>query len=167
MRDCVPVPLTPKVFDTLLVLMANSGHLVEKDELMQRLWPDTFVEEATLARNISDFRKALGGASNGQKYIDTVPKRGYRFVATVRESCDERTEWLVEKATKFPRVTDEDEESSAGERYAAEAEQAIQEKALAAVRFEKSAYTWRVVTMVLVGCLLLVVLVATIRTVFH
>ncbi|HEX4949850.1 MAG TPA: tetratricopeptide repeat protein [Blastocatellia bacterium] len=81
------VPLTSKVFDTLLVLVEQRGHLVEKDELMRRLWPDSFVEEVTLAHNISDLRKALG--NEGRKYIETVSKRGYRFVADVSEVADE------------------------------------------------------------------------------
>ncbi|HET8676998.1 MAG TPA: transcriptional regulator, partial [Blastocatellia bacterium] len=77
LRGGEPVALTPKVFDTLVALVERSGHLVEKAELIDRLWPDTFVEEGTLTRNISDLRKALGE----EKYIETVPKRGYRFVA--------------------------------------------------------------------------------------
>jgi DNA-binding winged helix-turn-helix (wHTH) protein len=80
------VPLTPKAFDTLLVLIKNSGHLLGKEELMAKVWPDSFVEENNLAQNISALRKALGGEDDGQKYIETVPKRGYRFVADVRES---------------------------------------------------------------------------------
>jgi DNA-binding winged helix-turn-helix (wHTH) protein/tetratricopeptide (TPR) repeat protein len=78
-----PVPLTPKAFDTLLALVAHSGRLVTKDDLMQQVWPGTFVEEATLAQNISVLRKALGDSSEGIRYIETVPKRGYRFIATV------------------------------------------------------------------------------------
>ena len=79
------VPLTPKAFDTLLVLVENSGHVIGKEELMRRVWPDSFVEENNLAQNISMLRKALGEDSGGQKYIETVPKRGYRFAAEVRE----------------------------------------------------------------------------------
>lgn len=90
--DGQPVSLQPKIFETLLVLVENSGHLVEKDELMTRLWPDTFVEEATLARNISDLRKSLGENGNKQKYIETVSKRGYRFVAEVRQLANEKTD---------------------------------------------------------------------------
>src|SRR5258706_13727666 len=109
LRDGASVSVTPKVFDTLLVLVENGGHLVDKDELMKRLWPDTFVEEVTLARNISDLRKALGDGANGQKYIDTVPKRGYRFVASVSEVCDEDTELVVEMATRSHLVIEEEE----------------------------------------------------------
>src|SRR4030095_8897090 len=77
------VPLPPKAFDTLLSLVENSGHLVEKDELMQRLWPDTFVEETNLPNNISLLRKALGDDTSKHIYIETVPRRGYRFIAEV------------------------------------------------------------------------------------
>src|ERR1044071_7107130 len=79
------VPLTPKAFDTLLVLVENSGHVIGKEELMRRVWPDSFVEENNLAQNISMLRKALGEDGGVQKYIETVPKRGYRFAAEVRE----------------------------------------------------------------------------------
>ena len=84
LHDEAIVPLTPKAFDMLLALVENSGHLLEKNELMQRLWPDSFVEEGSLAQNISLLRKALG-ESEDQKFIETVPRRGYRFVAGVRE----------------------------------------------------------------------------------
>lgn len=80
------IPLTPKAFDTLLVMVENSGRLLSKDELMGRVWPDSFVEENNLAQNISALRKALGETDGGQKFIETVPKRGYRFVADVRAS---------------------------------------------------------------------------------
>jgi DNA-binding winged helix-turn-helix (wHTH) protein/tetratricopeptide (TPR) repeat protein len=85
-RKGVPLPLTPKVFDALVLLIENAGHLVEKDEFMKRLWPDTFVGDDTLASNISLLRKALGGTANAQDYIVTVPKRGYRFVAAISEA---------------------------------------------------------------------------------
>src|SRR5262245_49059200 len=84
MRDGRMTPLPPKVFDTLLVLVENSGRVVTKDELMQSLWPDTFVEESNLTQNISQLRRALGDGTNGSQYIETIPKRGYRFIANVR-----------------------------------------------------------------------------------
>ena len=83
LRDGRPVPLTPKVFDLLRVLVQNAGHLVEKERLLKELWPDTFVEEANLNRCVSALRKALDGGSSEQHCIETVPKRGYRFVAPV------------------------------------------------------------------------------------
>jgi len=76
--------LPPKVFDTLVVFVENSGHLINKDEFMQELWPDTFVEEVALAQNISQLRRALGTDTIGQRLIETVPKRAYRFVARVK-----------------------------------------------------------------------------------
>jgi DNA-binding winged helix-turn-helix (wHTH) protein/tetratricopeptide (TPR) repeat protein len=85
------VALSPKPFDTLLVLVRNSGRIVEKDELLKSVWPETFVEEATLAQNIFTLRKALGG-SEGEQYIQTVPKRGYRFAASVNEVLNERAD---------------------------------------------------------------------------
>jgi len=78
------VPLSPKVFETLLVLVEHSGHVLEKDELMKRLWPDSFVEESSLTQNISLLRKALSQGGE-QQFIETVPKLGYRFVAPVKE----------------------------------------------------------------------------------
>lgn len=80
-----PVSLTPKAFDILLVLVQNGGRLTTKEELMRRVWPDSFVEEANLTVNISILRKLLGETPDGQPYIDTVPKKGYRFVAKVTE----------------------------------------------------------------------------------
>jgi DNA-binding winged helix-turn-helix (wHTH) protein/Tol biopolymer transport system component len=85
LRDSVPVALSPKVFEILLVLVRQSGHLVTKDELMSAVWPDSFVEESNLSVNISALRKALGEVADGQQYIETVPKRGYRFRAPVRQ----------------------------------------------------------------------------------
>jgi DNA-binding winged helix-turn-helix (wHTH) protein/Tol biopolymer transport system component len=80
-----PVPLAPKAFDVLLLLVQNAGRLVDKDDLIKQLWADTFVEEGNLTKHISLLRKVLGEAENGQEYISTVPKRGYRFVGRVTE----------------------------------------------------------------------------------
>jgi TolB-like protein/DNA-binding winged helix-turn-helix (wHTH) protein/Tfp pilus assembly protein PilF len=73
------------VFDTLLILVSNNGRIVEKQELMNRLWPDTFVEEANLASNIKQLRKSLGDDARQPVYIETVSRRGYRFIAPVKE----------------------------------------------------------------------------------
>src|ERR1019366_7711429 len=78
------VPLPPKVFETLLLLLEKPGQLVGKDELMDRLWPGTFVGEDTLAQKISLLRKALNGGNGSEDYISTVPKLGYRFTGTLR-----------------------------------------------------------------------------------
>ncbi|MEK6320813.1 MAG: winged helix-turn-helix domain-containing protein [Acidobacteriota bacterium] len=85
------VPLTPKAFDTLVVLVQKSGHVVGKDELMNEVWADSFVEESNLTQNIFVLRKLLGEDYGGRSYIETVPKRGYRFVASVREVLDDDT----------------------------------------------------------------------------
>jgi DNA-binding winged helix-turn-helix (wHTH) protein/TolB-like protein/Tfp pilus assembly protein PilF len=82
------IPLPPKVADTLLILIRNAGRMVEKPELMKSVWPDTFVEEGALARNISLLRKALGDTGEQATYIETIPRRGYRFVAPVRTPAD-------------------------------------------------------------------------------
>src|SRR5262249_21008683 len=85
------VPLRPKVFDILLALVQNHGHLVEKDELMRLVWADQFVEEGNLNKNVSMLRQALEEGKDGLTFIETVPKRGYRFVADVREVKGEET----------------------------------------------------------------------------
>jgi TolB-like protein/DNA-binding winged helix-turn-helix (wHTH) protein/Tfp pilus assembly protein PilF len=94
------IPLTPKAIDTLLVLVANSGRVVEKDELMKSVWPDTFVEEGALARNVSALRKALGDDLEEFHYIETIPKRGYRFVAPVKDLSAPTLVPLDDKAEK-------------------------------------------------------------------
>ncbi|MGH9843506.1 MAG: winged helix-turn-helix domain-containing protein, partial [Blastocatellia bacterium] len=86
LRDGESVTLTPKAFDLLLVLVERQGHLLAKEELFQAVWPDSFVEESNLSSNIALIRRALGDGENGLKFIETVPKRGYRFVAEVREA---------------------------------------------------------------------------------
>jgi Tol biopolymer transport system component/DNA-binding winged helix-turn-helix (wHTH) protein len=80
------VPLTPKAFDTLVVLIRNSGHVVDKEELLKTVWPETFVEEGVLAVNVAAIRKALSDGEGGPSCIETVPRRGYRFVGEVRRA---------------------------------------------------------------------------------
>jgi DNA-binding winged helix-turn-helix (wHTH) protein len=92
LRNGDEVSLTPKVFDLLLVLVENGGHILEKDELMKAVWPDAVVEETNLTRNISTLRRALGEGQDTRKYIETIPWRGYRFVASVREITNNNTE---------------------------------------------------------------------------
>ena len=87
-RDGPPLPLTPKVFDTLLHLVQHSGTVLDKDVLMRAIWPDTVVEENNLNQNISILRRVLGDVRAEHRYIATVPGRGYRFVAEVK-SCKE------------------------------------------------------------------------------
>ena len=85
LRGGKPVSLTPKVFDTLKILVENAGHLLEKEELIRRIWQDRFVEESNLTFNIKMLRKALGDDAAKPRFIETVQRRGYRFVAEVKE----------------------------------------------------------------------------------
>lgn len=86
LRDGREIRLTPKVFSVLCVLIEHRGHLVDKDTLLETVWSDSFVEEGALNRSISVLRKALGDTALQSRYIETVPKRGYRFIAAVTES---------------------------------------------------------------------------------
>ncbi|MFI5183410.1 MAG: winged helix-turn-helix domain-containing protein [Vicinamibacteria bacterium] len=88
-RDGVPIALKPRVFDTLVFLVERAGHLVTKEELMAALWPDAVVEESNLAKNVWLARRALGG--DGERFIETLPRVGYRFVAPVDDSITPST----------------------------------------------------------------------------
>jgi Tol biopolymer transport system component/DNA-binding winged helix-turn-helix (wHTH) protein len=79
-----PVPLAPKVLEILLSLVERAGHVVSKEELMESVWADAFVEESNLTQSIFVLRKALGETKNGSRFIETVPRRGYRFVCPVK-----------------------------------------------------------------------------------
>lgn len=94
-------PLTQKAFEVLLALVERRGQIVSKEELMEKVWPDTFVEEGNLAQNIYTLRKALGQTPNGEGYIATVPRRGYRFAANVRESFEEEEPQHKPASIKF------------------------------------------------------------------
>ncbi len=89
MRDGGPIAIKAKALDTLVLLVQHAGRLLEKEELMNRLWPDTAVEEANLTQNVFEVRKALGEVPGEQRFIATVARRGYRFVAEVRAIADE------------------------------------------------------------------------------
>ena len=107
-RDNGAVPLTPKAFDTLLFLVENGGRVLGRQEIMTEVWPDSFVEENNLAQNISALRKVLGPA--GSKLIETVPKRGYRFVGEVTETSDEAPGEIIRERTRARVVIEEDTE---------------------------------------------------------
>src|SRR5215467_7764149 len=79
-------PLTPTVFRILVLLLEHAGEVVTKEQLVKHIWPDSFVEEGNLNRNVSTLRKALGEKPSDHRYIETVPKLGYRFSAPVRTS---------------------------------------------------------------------------------
>lgn len=108
LRDGQAVPLAPKVFDTLLVLVQNSGRILEKDELMKAVWPDVVVEEVNLAHNISVLRKVFANEASGQQYIETVPRRGYRFMGEVREVSDNSAEMVIAERTRSSLLIEEE-----------------------------------------------------------
>src|SRR6187200_763446 len=100
MRGGTAIPLAPKVFETLLALIENHGRVVLKEELMKRLWPDTFVEESNLTFNIQQLRKSLGDNARTPVFIETIPRRGYRFIANVEPLLIDRAEVHVPAAPR-------------------------------------------------------------------
>jgi DNA-binding winged helix-turn-helix (wHTH) protein/Tol biopolymer transport system component len=105
LRNGRPVPLAPKAFDVLAALAARPGCLVTKDELLNEVWPDSFVEESNLAYHVFALRRALGETADGESYVETVPKRGYRFmasVAAVNGSSGANGEAVLSAATLAP-----------------------------------------------------------------
>ena len=108
-RDGEPVALTPKAVETLIVLVQQNGRLVEREQLMNAIWPNTFVEDGNLNFNVSVLRKALGTDEAGEQYIQTVPRRGYRFIADVREVAEEVPSLIVEMHTRARVVIEERE----------------------------------------------------------
>ena len=112
LRDGSPLPLTPKLFDTLVLLVENSGHLLSKDELMKKLWPDSFVEEINLTQYVSRLRKLLEEKPN-DRFIATIPGLGYRFVAEVCEASDNKNGadgLVIESHTRETVVVEEDDD---------------------------------------------------------
>jgi TolB-like protein/tetratricopeptide (TPR) repeat protein len=102
LREGKSVPLTPKAFETLLALVQNSGHVLTKDKLMREVWQDTYVEEANLTQNVFTLRKVLGESRDGRQYIETVPRLGYRFAATVREVRSEGPNRSIDSLAVLP-----------------------------------------------------------------
>jgi TolB-like protein/Tfp pilus assembly protein PilF len=103
-RDRQLVPLTPKLFDILLVLVQNSGRILSKGEFQDLVWPDTAVEEGSLTRNISTLRKALGESRANPEYIKTIPWRGYQFAASVKEVRDEAPSPMIDSIAVLPFI---------------------------------------------------------------
>jgi DNA-binding winged helix-turn-helix (wHTH) protein/TolB-like protein/Flp pilus assembly protein TadD len=154
LRKGETIPLKPKVFDTLVVLVENRTRVLHKDELMSRLWPDTVVEESNLTQNVYLLRKILGEGSQPDAYIETMPKRGYRFVASVNEVGPAINDVIVEEHSKSRLVIEHADDTDIALKFAGEAEQAIQEKALTARRWEKQASWWKLGPPVLAVCTL-------------
>lgn len=113
LREGEVVALKPKVFDTLLVLVENGGTVMSKEDLMERLWPETIVEENNLTQNISALRKIL--SDSDQPYIETIPKRGYRFVVEVREVREEADDELILQRHTSAHIVIEQEEIPSSE----------------------------------------------------
>ena len=134
-RDGERVSLAPKAFDTLFILVQHSGHALTKDELIKTLWPDSFVEENNLTQQISQLRRALGERTDGETYIETVPKLGYRFVPDVRQLADgkDEGELVLSRRTRTHIVVREEEEQEEGEDFSEEAAAAGATQALTRV----------------------------------
>ncbi|HMZ78139.1 MAG TPA: winged helix-turn-helix domain-containing protein [Acidobacteriota bacterium] len=105
------IQLTPKAFDTLLILVENSGRVLVKEELMHQLWPDSFVEEVNLAFNISQLRKVLGDDFKNSRFIQTIPRRGYRFIAKVTEVVEEPPILPLEAPVQMRKVIESAQDS--------------------------------------------------------
>jgi eukaryotic-like serine/threonine-protein kinase len=106
LRENRPVTITPKAFETLLILVRHSREDLSKDELMKSLWPETFVEETTLSQNIFRLRKALGDMPEGGQYVVTLPGRGYRFTASVRTISSDGENLFLESQTRSEVIFD-------------------------------------------------------------
>ena len=116
LRDGEPVQLTPKVFDLLFALVERSGKAIEKDELMEKIWPDTVVEENNITQNISILRKIFGDSRNESRYIETIPGFGYRFVANVQKVFAVDDELIITDRSESRIVLREITEQDEGER---------------------------------------------------
>lgn len=112
LREDEHVPLTPKVFDILITLVENRGQVVSKDDLMKRVWPSTYVEEGNLTQNISLLRKALGETPGGVQFIETVPRRGYRFVAEIKETSNGTPAPVIDASAEVDAVPHQDNSTS-------------------------------------------------------
>jgi eukaryotic-like serine/threonine-protein kinase len=105
LRDGRQIPMTPKVFETLLLLVQHQGSIVTKETILHTLWPDVFVEESNITFNITKLRKALGDTQRPPLYIETIPRRGYRFRPEVREVVADDTEAVSPYPTPRRRLT--------------------------------------------------------------
>lgn len=151
LRAGQPVPLTPKTFDLLLFLIEHRGRLVTKDQILEAVWPESFVEEANLTVSISTLRKALGEKRGNNQYIDTVPKRGYRFTAGVTEVSRPPLPSLAAGAASepqdatvdgMPAAEDSQAVTGAGTRFPTDED--VSDQDLARIPIEPAASTSRV-----------------------
>jgi len=112
LKNGEPIPLTPKVFETLFVLVQNGGRILEKNELMNLIWGDTAVEENNLAQNIFTLRKAFDEKPNQHRFIVTIPGRGYQFVPDVKEFSDGRVDPENEERARLAEENPEEEKAA-------------------------------------------------------
>lgn len=145
LRDGEPVPLTPKAFEMLVALVQRSGHLVEKDELMKVVWADAFVEESNLTNNVYALRKTLGRSKNGRNYIETVPKRGYRFTAPVKELPTETL--VVERRSVTRVVTEETVRDDSPQRPMISAGEALAIEHVPFIAVRRSQWSWLLIAL--------------------
>ena len=111
LREGEVVTVTPKQFDLLLLLVENHGRIVEKERLMEEIWPDIAVEEGNLTTNIYMLRKVLGEDTNGQQFIQTLPRRGYRFVGEVREVVAGDSDPVIREPVELRLVMRQEQEA--------------------------------------------------------
>jgi DNA-binding winged helix-turn-helix (wHTH) protein/TolB-like protein/cytochrome c-type biogenesis protein CcmH/NrfG len=109
LRDGMVVPLSARALDVLLLLVLNAGQPLKREAMVQAVWAYADVEDANLTVAVSHLRKALGENGESQEFIETIPRVGYRFVATVREVCEESPSLIIEKRTLSRTVIEEDE----------------------------------------------------------
>src|SRR5712691_7254030 len=137
LRDGRPIALSPKVFDTLLALVERGGHIVAKDELVGIVWPDVFVEENNLTQYVAAARRALGDNRREQRYIETVSKRGYRFVSSVQVVTEESDSILIEEQESLRIVVKDkiEEHETTGVGFATIAQAVAHHRVLALASF--------------------------------
>ncbi len=140
LRNGERIPLTPKAFDTLLILVEKNGRTVEKEELMRLIWPDVAVEENNLSQNIHAIRKALGETPQGTQYIETLPRRGYRFLGEIEKHSADKTEAIFQTEPTVAQVPAPNSAQSAEKKYWS---QWISIGLLAALLFVGGLFFWR------------------------
>ena len=149
------VPLAPKAIDLLVALVEKSGQVLGKDELMKSVWPDSYVEEANLSHHIFILRKALGDHKSGAKYIETIPRRGYRFVASVLAVEDEDARLLIAEHTSSHIVIEEEQDTEAEAGYVSGA----LDKRLGAELVEATSRRWRTIPVLVISVGIVIVVV--------
>src|SRR5207244_3377449 len=110
-KDGQPVALTPRAFDVLVFLVRNHGRVIEKQELFDHVWKDAFVSDNALTKVIKEIRRAIGDDANAPRYIETIPRRGYRLIAEVGQFPAEEAEVIVEEHSLARIIVEQETES--------------------------------------------------------